>query len=347
MVNRTVAGRYGVRLALAVALAAAIPGFGGQAFAFADPAAGTTIADGGSYLVSNTKVKGRESTMRVYSASMDREIPLRVITPEDTSEPRPTLYLLNGAGGGEDSASWQVNTDLADFFDDKNVNVVSPMMGAFSYYTDWENTDPKLGTNMWATFLTQELPPIVDAELGTNGINSIAGISMAGTSVLSLAQSAPDLYEGVAAYSGCARTSTNPGETYVRMVVETAGGGDTENMWGPYGGQGWRDNDPYVNAEKLRGLDIWVSSGTGLPGPGDRLDAPGINGNVGTLAGQIIVGGVIEAATNQCTHALARRLDALNIPAKFDFRPTGTHSWSYWEEDLHKSWPMLAASMGL
>ncbi|MEV0947970.1 alpha/beta hydrolase family protein [Rhodococcus sp. NPDC049939] len=347
MVNRTVAGRYGVRLALVAALTAAIPSVGISTFASADPVKSTATADSGSYLVSMTNVKDREWKMRVYSASMDQVIPLQVIKPADTSEPRPTLYLLSGAGGGEDSASWQANTDLPTFFADKNVNLVSPLKGKFSYYTDWEQSDPQLGTNMWTTFLTKELPPIVDAQLGTNGINAIAGISMAGTSVLSLAQSAPDLYRGVGAYSGCALTSTDPGKAYVRMVVEAAGGADPTNMWGPYDGPGWAANDPYVNAEKLRGLDIYVSSGTGLPGPGDRLDSPGIDGNIGTLAGQIIVGGVIEAATNQCTHALAGRLHELGIPATFDFRPTGTHSWSYWEEDLHKSWPMLAASMGL
>lgn len=118
-------------------------------------------------------------------------------------------------------------------------------------------------------------------------------------------------------------------------------------MWGPEDGPGWTANDPYINAEKLRGLDIYVSNGSGLPGPGDQLNGPGINGDVGTLANQILLGGAIEAATNQCTHALADKLNELQIPATFDFRPVGTHSWSYWQEDLHKSWPMLAASIGL
>src|SRR6478752_438184 len=160
MVNRTAAGRYGVRVALAVALTAAIPCLGVQASASADPAEGTVVAAGGSHLVSTDKIDDRQLTMRVYSASMDRDIPLRVITPADTSAPRPTLYLLNGAGGGEDSATWQAKTDVVDFFADKNVNVVTPMEGAFSYYTDWEQTDPELGNNKWTTFLTQELPPI-------------------------------------------------------------------------------------------------------------------------------------------------------------------------------------------
>ncbi|MEV0947971.1 alpha/beta hydrolase family protein [Rhodococcus sp. NPDC049939] len=380
MVNRTVAGRYGVRLAVAAAVAAMLPGFGVQASAFAEPVDDATASVGdtvtssgdtasaddatatpdlGSYLVKESNVKGRESTIWVYSPSMDRDIKLNLIRPADTSEPRPTLYLLNGAGGGEDRASWQVNTDLAGFFEDKNVNVVSPMEGAFSYYTDWEKPDPELnggkwktnsgelGIHKWTTFLTEELPPVVDSEFGGNGVNAIAGISMAGTSVLSLAQAAPHLYESVAAYSGCARTSNGPGRAYVNLVVESRGGGDTENMWGPVGEGGWEANDPYVNAEKLRGLDIYVSTGTGLPGAGDRLDNPAINGNTTVLANQMIVGGVIEAATNSCTHALERKLKKLDIPATFDFRLTGTHSWSYWEKDLHKSWPMIAESIGL
>ncbi|MFC9768995.1 esterase family protein, partial [Rhodococcus jostii] len=97
----------------------------------------------------------------------------------------------------------------------------------------------------------------------------------------------------------------------------------------------------------LRGLGIYVSSGSGLPGASDRIDGPGIDGNAGTLANQVLLGGVIEAATNQCTQALAGKLADLRIPATFDFRPTGTHSWSYWQDDLHKSCPMLAASIGL
>lgn len=47
----------------------------------------------------------------VHSASMNRDIPLTVLKPKDTSKPAPVLYLLNGAGGGEDTATWQRNTD--------------------------------------------------------------------------------------------------------------------------------------------------------------------------------------------------------------------------------------------
>ncbi|MDI9915347.1 alpha/beta hydrolase family protein [Rhodococcus sp. IEGM 1379] len=294
-------------------------------------------------------INDRQMNMYVYSAAMDKVIRLEVIRPEDTSVSRPTLYLLNGAGGGEDggvdAATWQTKTDVTDFFADKNVNVVTPIGGAYSYYTDWQQPDPVLGLNKWTTFLTEELPPIVDATLGTTGVNAIAGLSMAGTSVLNLAESAPSLYRAVGAFSGCAETSTQPGQSYVTFVV-SARGGNANNMWGPPSDPAWIAHDPVVNAEKLRGINLYISNGSGMPGPHDTLDDPQVNGDIGTLANQVIVGGAIEAGTNQCTQQLAERLSSLGIPATVDFRPTGTHSWGYWQDDLHNSWPMIAGSLG-
>lgn len=281
----------------------------------------------------------------VYSPSMGRDIPLRVLRPADTGVPRPTFYLLNGAGGGEDDANWFDRTDVVEFFADKNVNVVVPMEGAFSYYTDWQKDDPVLGRNKWTTFLTEELPPVIDARLGTDGRNAIGGISMAGTSVLNLAEAAPGLYRGVGAYSGCAETSTDLGQLSISLVVASRGGADVENMWGPLDGPGWVANDPVVNAERLRGTALYISSGSGVPGHHDRLDGPGIEGDVEILANQLVLGSGIEAATALCTRNLADRLDELDIPATFDFTPTGTHSWPYWQDQLHRSWPVLAAAL--
>ncbi len=78
-----------------------------------------------------TRIEVRdEQSLVLYAYSggaMDREIPLEILRPEDTGvPPRPTLYLLNGAGGGEDGATWSARTDAASFLADKNVNVVTP-----------------------------------------------------------------------------------------------------------------------------------------------------------------------------------------------------------------------------
>ncbi|MFD9550079.1 alpha/beta hydrolase [Nocardia salmonicida] len=304
---------------------------------------GTAHADG-SRLDRIERPGQRQQTLHVYSASMDRVIPLQVITPHDTSVPRPTLYLLNGAGGGEDRANWYNQTDIVQFFADKNVNVVTPAAGAFSYYTDWQRDDPKLGRNKWQTFLTEELPPIIDATMNTTGVNAIAGLSMSATAVLNLAIAAPDRYRAVGAYSGCASVDDPVSRAYIDFVL-ARGGADPTNMWGPPGDPAWRANDAYLNAERLRGKAIYLSSANGLPGVAETLPPGATPGKVIGMTDQILLGGAIEAAANLCTQRLAARLAELNIPAHTEFRPAGTHTWKYWEQDLHNSWPLLAAAI--
>lgn len=313
-------------------------------------AASAEVAESGSqaHITSVQTLTDQHWVINVYSPSMDSVEALDVLVPADRSEPSPTLYALNGAGQGVVSKSgWFEATDIVDFFADKDVNVVSPRGGTFSYYADWINDDPTLGHNKWETFLTKELPPLIDAELGTTGVNSILGMSMSGSSSLFLAALSGDLYQGVASFSGCARTTDVVGREYMKLVVESRGKGDLTNMWGEPENPLWAEHDMYLNADKLRGKTIYLSSRTGLPGKYDNEDNVRLNGKVDTLQDQLILGGGIEAATGLCTRQIAGRLDELGIPAVTDLDQPGSHSWGYWEEDLRKSWPTLAASMGI
>ncbi|KIM17089.1 esterase, partial [Rhodococcus erythropolis] len=158
------ARRFTVRLTMAVAMAAGFLGL----------SAPTASAD------------SVVSRIDVYSPSMDRWIANDVISPAGGG-PAPTFYLLTGVGGGEDGISWFNNTGVRDFFDDKHVNVVMPVGGKFSMYTDWNADDPVLGRNKWQTYLTKELPAAVNARYNTTGVNALGGVSMAGGPVLDLA----------------------------------------------------------------------------------------------------------------------------------------------------------------
>ncbi|MFC3243525.1 alpha/beta hydrolase [Gordonia humi] len=329
------------------ALSVAVATCAGAGTAFAEPSTPPVPATAQlpSRIVSNTKVTPRESLLEVYSASMGRTVSLTVLRPQDVSKPAPVLYLLNGAGGGEDSATWKAKTDYKDFFADKRVNVVTPNSGAFSYYTDWQKDDPVLGRNKWQTFLTEELPPLVDEAFSTTGANAIAGISMAGTSVFNLAIAKPELYRSVAAFSGCARTSDPLGQAYIRTVVGDRGRGDVTNMWGPLNGPGWKDNDPYLHADKLKGVKVYMTTGTGLPG---RYDVPGarlINGDPAVLIDQVLMGGAIEAIVNSCTQQVKQAFDKAGVDTTVTTRPVGTHSWEYWQQDLHETWPSIARDL--
>ena len=121
--------------------------------------------------------------------------------------------------------------------------VVTPIGGAFSYYTDWKRRDPALGRLKWQTFLTRELPPLIDSHFHANGRNAIAGISMAGTSVFNLALARPNFYTSVAAFSGLRAHQYASGP-----AIHQAGG--RSRRWehrehvGPGRQPGWIDNDP-------------------------------------------------------------------------------------------------------
>lgn len=278
--------------------------------------------------------------MVVHSEKMRRNIAVKVLAAGG-DRPAPTLYLLNGAAGGEEGSSWFDQTDIATYFAGKNVNVVVPMGGPASYYTDWQRTDPKLGLQKWATFLNAELPAAIDTRLHNNGRNAIAGISMAGTSVFQLSLRAPERYRAIGSFSGCAQTSDPAGQAAVRLVVEGRGGGDVKNMWGPPTDPAWRDNDPFVHVDAFRGKSVYVSNGSGAPGQYERLDGPGINGDAQKLGEQVAVGAAIETATSVCSRNLQRRMAERNIPATFHFYSGGTHAWPYWQDELHRAWPQF------
>jgi S-formylglutathione hydrolase FrmB len=306
----------------------------------------SAVAEPAASVVSVVPAERGVVSLTVSSPAMRAAMRVDVIPPRDPATPHPTVYLLNGAQGGLNGSSWLDQTDVVDFFADKNVTVVIPVGGQASYFADWRADDPVLGHQKWATFLTRELPPLMDARFGGDGRNALAGISMAGTSVLQLAISAPGLYDAVGAYSGCAQTSDPVGQAFVRLTV-ARGGGNADNMYGPADDPLWVRNDPYVNAEKLRGTALFVSAATGAPGPYDRIDGPGIDGNAAELISRIGVGAVIERAVRQCTTALQRKLDRIGVPATFVLPPVGTHSWPYWQDSLHRSWPLFARALGI
>ncbi|MEV6067920.1 alpha/beta hydrolase family protein [Nocardia sp. NPDC052001] len=315
---------------------------------FAIPAAVIPVAARAEQpeIVSVHIVDDRTLSFQVYSAAMDKPIRVDVLRPADRTRPHPTLYLLNGASGGYGGKSWQDRApEVFDFLATKEVNVVQPIGGIASFYGDWRAPDPVLGVNKWKTFLTAELPPLIDKALGANGINAIAGVSGSATAVLNMAIAAPGLFRAVAAYSGCPQISDPIGHEFVRVVAEFVAGGNLDNMYGAPDNPLWAENDPYVHAEKLRGVGLYLYSGTGVPGGYD-----GYSDEFRTAADvvdHLIVDGVTEAATGFCTRNMVDRLLELGIPVTYDLPPDGGHAWQYWRDQLIKSWPVLAEGLDI
>ncbi|NMN96529.1 hypothetical protein [Antrihabitans stalactiti] len=87
---------------------------------------------------------------------------------------------------------------------------------------------------------------------------------------------------------------------------------------------------PYVNAEKLRGLALYITSNSGLPGEHDTLESSFVKNDPITLG---------------YTLRRAARSKLWSTIANVNLRPFGTHSWGYWQDDLHQSWPMFDAAL--
>lgn len=309
-------------------------------------------APDGSRILEVTQGPGRILELSVHSEAMERPVSVQVVPAPDGSAPAPVLYLLNGVDGGAGTGGWQagnnwlIETDTVGFLAGAQVTVVMPVGGAGSFYADWRADDPVMGRQRWTTFLTRELPPIIDSAFRGTGGNAVAGLSMSGAAVFRLALAAPGLYRGIASFSGCVRTGDVPGMTLVQAIV-AGHRGDPRNMWGPPDDPAWTANDPYLHADRLRGTTVYVATGTGRAGPYDTLNGPGVHDDPLELADRLVVGGALETVTHLCTRQLRDRFAELGVPAVFDFWATGTHSWPYWQQDLHNAWPVLGGALGV
>ena len=146
--------------------------------------------------------------LKVYSPAMDRIITNDIILPPggiENTQPRPTYYLLGGAGGGDDALWWD-GGGASEFFRDKHVNVVSPRGAYGSMMSDWAQPHDTHGKYKWATYLTKELPQLIDAEFHGNGRDGIAGVSNSGGPALELATFDPR-FKVAGSISGCPSTT--------------------------------------------------------------------------------------------------------------------------------------------
>lgn len=275
-------------------------------------------------------VTDRWDKVSVYSPAMDK-----VVVNDVFKAPRsgaPTFYLLPGIDGGDNldpgadfapgTKSWFGFTDLQTFFANKNVNVVSPLGGAFSWYTDWVNDRSK----QYQTYMTRELPPLINAQYKTNGKNAVGGLSSTGGTAVDYAIQAPGVYRAVGSYSGFLTPSS--GASNVALTLSGGGGANADDMWGPQGGPLWVQHDPTVNVAKLKGTAVYVTASGGGQGDVDKLP-PGSNN---------FTGGFIEGIVNDSTKQFADAAAAAGVPIKYVVLPQGSHSWGLFESEMHDSW---------
>lgn len=126
----------------------------------------------------------------------------------------------------------------------------------------------------------------------------------------------------------------------IRVAMLDAGGYNADAMWGgPPWNSAWLRHDPFVAAPKMRGLSMWISAASGLPGQHDRP-----NSLVGAFNTSNAMG--LEALALAQNRAFQVRLATLGIDAHFSFPARGTHTWGYWQDELWAMLPTMKSAIG-
>lgn len=285
------------------------------------------------------RTSGDYEYWKVTSAAMKREVILEVVPSRVSDGPAPVLYMLDGVDAPEYNSGWNHQVRIDNRLRDENVHVVVPTGAYASYYTDWENADPVLGYNKWETFLSQELPGIVEEQLNTNGRNAIGGISMGGQAAMHLAATYPEIYQGVMSFSGYYSTMDALGYQTVRGTLETRGG-DVSNMWGPHRGERWKQNDTISHAEDLKGTRVFFSAGSNVAGPADFANYGGGVDFMNMVLGQLLEMGVLEGSK-----AFERALDRAGVEHRVDYAETGFHNWPNFLKNFENGWDHIKPAL--
>jgi hypothetical protein len=201
------------------------------------------------------------------------------------------------------------------------------------WFTNWVDTATALGPSQWETFHVDQLIPWVDANLRTKATRegrAIAGLSQGGFGSTSYAARHPDSFISAASFSGAPDIDYNPvvaaGATAVIQATAVAlDGVQPDAMFGSRETNeiNWQGHDPADLVTNLRGVDLWLYTATGAPGPYDPpAPNPGASG--------------IEFLTHSSTISFVQRAQQMKVPVHLDDYVLGTHSFPYWARDLRE-----------
>lgn len=267
----------------------------------------------------------RAEVWTVTSKSMQRAIRVEVYRAPDGVD-APNVYFLDGVGS-EVPSGWSTGMGWGDrALRDKEMNVIVPTGGPASMWSDWQADDPVLGPNNWETFLTEELPPLLETgipgsvvPLAHNGGWGVMGLSMGASAALHLANR-NEMFDAVAGVSGAYSTTDELGYQYARLTV-AARHGDVTNMWGPRGSRAWVDHDTAADPSGLAGKAVYLSAATGLVGSSEL-------GRFGSNELVLVDGHVLEKGSYESTRRLEAALaEVPGVDLRMNYIPTGIHNW--------------------
>lgn len=271
----------------------------------------------------------------VESPAMRRVVQVQVQYPKNRKTAAPMLYLLDGVSAPRQSG-WLRKGDVQGTMANEHVTTVMPVEAGGTNYTDWNATDPYLGRAKWETFLTQELPGVMEQQSGIafNGERYIGGLSMGGSAAIRLANLYPHLYSGTFSVSGCYSSTSTAGRAYFNLGSRVMGG-NPDLMWDTGTTPERLRNDVIADPKGIAQMPVYIYSANGHATQHD-IDLARSEG-VPTFFGNI----TLEKLTNQCTAELQHSLQEKGLMhegIEFDFAPTGIHDWPYYKQQLPVAW---------
>jgi diacylglycerol O-acyltransferase / trehalose O-mycolyltransferase len=320
---------------LASALASAAPALasGGILSRSASPAPSLatigTAADDGARIVKVEELDTRTRDLTIESPVVGT-VKTRLLLPStfarDKTTRYPVLMLLHGGGG--EYVDWTKNTDVKALTAPTDLLVAMPAAFTSQMLDRVNGTGAAGGTgglDKWDVFHNTELLQLLERNWQAGDQRAIAGLSFGGFGTVNTVERHPDLYKALAAFSG--------GPLDLKSLVAMQA---DEKGLGPLGKAvlteaDWKVVDPVDLIGKLAGKALYFSYGTGQPGPLDpgRTDVDELE--------QVIGGG---------DQGFTAALKAAGIPATVHAYGPGTHSWPYWERELHAALPMLLEAVG-
>ncbi len=277
----------------------------------------------------------RRERWYIASPAMKRVVQVQVMLPADSAEPSPMLYLLDGIGAPESTSGWVGTGTVQEVFRDENVTAVMPLGAPSSMYTEWQRADPALGLMKWETFLTEELPSVLEDPangLGFNGRRGIGGLSMGAGAALRMANLHPETFAAAIGISGCYSTMDPMGAAITHLTVDSYNG-DVDNMWGPYGSQDWIDNDVTLNPAGLNGTAVYLSAAHGAANQEVR------DSYDGTVFAAMVSGLFVERGSMTCTQNLEKSMIREGkTDAVVEYPEYGMHNWTNFHQQLRPGW---------
>ncbi|MFI6935411.1 alpha/beta hydrolase [Streptomyces sp. NPDC050287] len=290
---------------------------------------GSRSADTGARITAVRQLDARTLDMTVRSRAMRSSVRVRVILPKSWRSERrrtfPVLYMLHG--GEDDYTSWTRETDVEALAENSEVLVVMPDGGKHGYYSDWYAGRPR-----WETFHTVELVRLMERQFRANSSRAVVGLSMGGFGALNYAARHPGMFQYVASMSSYVDLD-EPSVRFLLGLTSAMEGTDLKQVWGDPKEHDdiWQAHNPAARPRAFLGTRVHLSAGDGTPGPMDE----------GHPLPVILAGSAAETALPASVRKFAESLHSAGVDVSTDLYEPGTHSWPYWQRELHEIWPTM------